>query len=262
MKKGTRNPCLMPFQCLFVQMLIFLILSGCGQQSETGFRISSNHQEAASSIQPGRHSLGLGGYKIVNGLPTWRDGILYVPSALNSGKPLPLLIWLHGGAGRAETFDYMFPPAEEAGVVILALDARHNTWDAIDGPFGTDVAFIDRSLKHVFEQVSIDPSKIALGGLSDGASYALALGRSNGDKFTHLVAVAPGFLEPPGPSIGKPKIFVAHGLRDTVYRAVTTRIYIVPQLKKAGYDTTYLEFEGPHWMTKEVGVQMLDWLKE
>ena len=84
--------------------------------------------------------------------------------------------------------------AEEFGVVMLALDSRHNTWDGIDSPFGPDVQFIDAALRYTFERVAIDPGRIAIGGLSDGGSYSLSLGLVNGDLFTHLVAVAPGFL--------------------------------------------------------------------
>jgi len=175
---------------------------------------------------------------------------------------MPLLVWLHGGGGNAESFQYMFPLAEELGVVILALDARHNTWDGIDSPFGPDVLFIDAALQHTFERVAIDPQRIGLGGISDGASYALALGRTNGDLFTHLVAVAPGLLKPPAPSIGNPRIFVAHGTRDNVYNVLGSRRFIVPRLKSDGYNVTYLEFDGPHWVPESVAYQILKWINQ
>jgi phospholipase/carboxylesterase len=87
----------------------------------------------------------------------WRDGMLYIPRVSKSHTSMPLLVWLHGGGGRADSFRYLFPLAEEFGVVILALDARHNTWDGIDSPFGPDVQFIDTALQHTFERVAIDP---------------------------------------------------------------------------------------------------------
>lgn len=175
---------------------------------------------------------------------------------------MPLLVWLHGGGGRSDSYRYMFPLAEELGIVILALDARHNTWDGIDSPFGPDVQFIDAALRHTFERVPIDPRRIGLGGLSDGAAYALALGRSNGDIFTHLVAVAPGHLDPPSPPTGQPQILVAHGTRDNVYSFMWSRRYIVPDLKSAGYEVTYFEFDGPHWVPAPVASKALEWLVE
>lgn len=215
---------------------------------------------ATRAVEPGEYPLGLGGYRRVNRSIIWRDGLLYIPEKARSGVPLPLLVWLHGGGGNAESFRYMFPLAEKSGVVILALDARHNTWDGIDSPFGPDVLFIDEALQSTFAKVEVDPQKIALGGLSDGASYTLAIGRVNGDLFTHLIAVAPGWLRPPQPDSGSPKILVAHGLRDNVYHYMRSRKYVVPYLRKAGYNVTYWEFDGPHWLPEPEGRKVLDWL--
>jgi poly(3-hydroxybutyrate) depolymerase len=107
-----------------------------------------------------------------------RDGRLYVPRQAAPQRPLPLIVLLHGGGGRAEDFQSMFPLAEEFGVVMLALDSRHNTWDGIDSPFGPDVQFIDAALRYTFERVAVNPERVALGGLSDGGAYALSLGLS------------------------------------------------------------------------------------
>lgn len=84
----------------------------------------------------------------------------------------------------------------------------------------------------------------------------------NGDLFTHLVAVAPGRLDPPAPQIGQPKILVAHGTRDNVYSVLWIRRYIVPRLKSADYDVTYLEFDGPHWVPAPTASQILKWLAQ
>ncbi len=197
---------------------------------------------------------------MINGSVEWRDGILYIPTNSPSLSTMPLLIWLHGGGGNADDVRYMFPLAEELGVVILTIDSRHNTWDGIDSPFGPDVLFIDEALQYTFERVAIDPQRVGIGGLSDGAAYALALGRSNGNLFTHLVAVAPGYLEPPVPVRGKPEIYVAHGSRDNVYSVSGSRDFIVPGLKRAGYKVTYLEFDGPHWVPAPGARRILEWL--
>ena len=236
------------------------LLSSCGKGEPEITRITSRPFEPTIKIDAGEIKLGLGGPRWVNRSIWWRDGLLYIPQKALSGEKLPLLIWLHGGGGNAESFTYMYPIADEYGVVLLALDARHNTWDGIDSPFGPDVLFIDQALRFTFERVKIDENKIALGGISDGASYALALGRSNGDFFTHLIAVAPGRLSPPSPPIGLPRILVAHGTRDNVYSVYGSRYYVVPDLKSDGYDVEYHEFEGPHWVPKPVARYIFNWL--
>jgi len=241
--------------------LLVVMLNACGYDGKQVTRIQNRVSEPFIAVEPGEHELGLGGLLWVNRKPEWKDGLLYIPKAAAAGRPLPLLIWLHGGGGHAEQYRYMFPIAEELGVVVLSLDARHNTWDGIDSPFGPDVLFIDKAMQHVFDRVHIDPERIALGGISDGAAYALAVGRSNGDVFSHLVAVAPGHLSPPSPPVGKPKIFVGHGTRDKVYHMTGSRYFIVPDLRDDGYDVTYLEFDGPHWVPAPVARDIMNWLK-
>ena len=240
--------------------MISLVLYGCGADIPQETRVKARVVSPTIAIEPGEQPLGLGGYALVNRSILWRDGTLYIPGIARSGKALPLLVWLHGGGGNADSFKFMFPLAEKLGVVILALDARHNTWDGIDSPFGPDVRFIDAALRHTFERVAIDPQKIALGGISDGASYALAIGRANGDLFTHIIASAPGRLEPPSPPVGRPEILVTHGTRDNVYSVQGSRYVIVPRLKTAGYDVSYFEFDGPHWVPAPVAEKMLTWL--
>ena len=181
------------------------VLCTCRTRGPQVTRVLARPGQPTVAIEPGEHRLDLGGRL------TSRDGTLYIPRIAATRNPLPLLVLLHGGGGRADYFRFTFPLAEEFGVVILTLDSRDNTWDGVDSPFGPDVIFMDAALQHTFERVAIDPLKIGLGGVSDGGFYALSVGLANGDSFTHLIAVAPGFFAPPGPPVGRPRIFVAHG---------------------------------------------------
>lgn len=245
---------------LFIIIVFSLAVYSCSPSGPEVTRIHARVVAPAVTTEPGEYTLGLGGPLLVNGTLSWRDGTLYIPQISKTATSLPLLVWLHGGGGRSDDIRHIFPLAEKLGVVILAVDARHNTWDGIDSPFGPDVLFIDEALRHTFERVSIDPERTALGGLSDGASYALALGRVNGDLFTHLIAVAPASMKPPSPPTGEPRIFVAHGTKDNVYSVEISRQFVVPRLKNAGYDVTYFEFDGPHWVPVPVAREALKWL--
>jgi phospholipase/carboxylesterase len=100
---------------------------------------------------------------------------------------------------------------------------------------------------------------VAVGGYSDGASYALSLGIANGDLFTHVLAFSPGFMAPTG-QVGAPRIFVSHGTRDGWLPIERCSRRIVPQLERAGYDVTYREFEGGHVVPPEIGREAADWL--
>jgi phospholipase/carboxylesterase len=235
-----------------------VVLVGCGRDGPEITRLLARPAAPTLSIGSGEHELGMATWRLRD--VATRDGRLYVPTQASPDRPVPLFVLLHGGGGRAEDFRAMFPLAEEFGVAMLAVDSRHNTWDGIDSPYGPDVQFIDAALRHTFERVAIDSRRIAMGGLSDGGAYSLSLGLVNGDLFTHLVAVAPGYFAPPAPPTGRPRILVAHGTRDNVYNVEGSRHHIVPQLKSLGYDVAYYEFDGPHWVTEAAARYALRWL--
>ncbi len=193
------------------------------------------------------------------GLDTPRDGLLYVPEGYTPEVSAPLFIGLHGAGGSADDWASYPARAEARGMIFLAPDSRGSTWDVVRGRFGPDVEFLDRALRHTFERCWIDPERIALGGFSDGASYALSLGVSNGDLFTHLVAYSPGFMRPSDPIVGKPRIYVSHGTQDNVLPVTISRDGIVPTLRNADYDVTYQEFAGGHGVPSEISESALDW---
>ena len=99
---------------------------------------------------------------------------------------------------------------------------------------------------------------MAVGGFSDGASYALSLGITNGDLFTHVMAFSPGFMAPAG-QMGSPRIFVSHGTRDGVLPIDRCSRRIVPELEHGGYDVRYREFAGGHTISNEIALEAVGW---
>ena len=193
------------------------------------------------------------------GLGGDRDGVVQMPSAPPPG-PLPLLLFLHGatqaGAGMLRRIG---AAADQAGVVVVAPDSRDTTWDAIRDGFGADVAYLDRVLNHVFARVAVDPARLAIGGFSDGASYALSLGLANGDLFPRVVACSPGFVISATPR-GRARFFVSHGTADQILPIDQCSRVIVPRLKGMGYDVTFREFEGRHEMPPAIATEALRWV--
>ena len=196
----------------------------------------------------------------VLGLEPDRDGILYVPDSYDPAVPAALFVALHGAGGSGFGWSSYYPRAEQRKMIVLAPSSRSSSWDLLRGGIGPDVAFIDRALAHTFARCRIDPRRICLGGFSDGATYALALGLSNGDLFTHLASYSPGFLAEPDVLVGKPRIFISHGTRDPVLSVVTSRDVITPQLRNDGYDVTFTEFDGVHEVPAAISDAALDWM--
>lgn len=193
------------------------------------------------------------------GLNAGRDGFLYVPESYNPAAPAPLLVLLHGAGGNTQAWVNYQARAEATGMVLLAVDSRAQTWDMILGYLGPDNEFIDRALAHAFARVNINPARIALVGFSDGATYALALGRANGDLFSHIIAYSPGYLAEIGPILGKGPIFISHGTGDTVLPIDGTRTNIVPYLHNYGHAVLFQEFDGGHAVPAEISDAALQW---
>ena len=187
---------------------------------------------------------------------TWLDGSPGVGPALlvprRRADPAALVVLLHGaGGGPAGMIPFLQIEAERRGVLVLAPKSGDATWDVIRGGFGPDVAEIDRTIAFVLDRFSIDPARIAIGGFSDGASYALSLGTTNGRLFSRILAFSPGFLAAPT-RIGRPAIFVSHGIADPVLPIDRCSRRLVPALEAEGYQVDYREFEGRHEVPAEM----------
>ena len=193
------------------------------------------------------------------GLDSARDAILHLPPTMST-TAVPLLVFLHGaGQSGQDMLEYLGPAPDEAGVAVLAPNSRGPTWDAIRGRFGRDVAFLNRALERVFDLVAVDPARLAIGGFSDGASYALALGLINGDLFPRVLACSPGFVIE-GPPNGHPRFFISHGTGDRILPIDRCSREIVPGLRRRGYDVTFQEFDGGHYVPEPIARAGMQWV--
>jgi phospholipase/carboxylesterase len=220
------------------------------RKSENGI-LSARPCAKPTPISSGIHKLSLGAK---------RDGVVLVPDGRSASTERPLILSLHGAGAKAH--DAMQPfrrLADKVGFVILAPDARGESWDALDAGWGPDVDFIDTALHWVFDRCAIDRRKIAIAGFSDGASYALSLGLANGDLFSHVIAFSPGFLRAPVRR-EKPRIFVSHGSADALFPAARCSRRIVSLLEQDSYEVRFEEFEGGHNVPPEVAAHAVDWL--
>lgn len=237
-----------------------LLLVACGSGGGSGpegipgadGRLNARIESAQQLLEPGLHPLDLGPI---------RDGALYIPQAAAAGEPLPLLVLLHGAESSWQDLEGFFPIAEELGILLLLPNSRFPTWDRASGPFGADVVYIDRALDFAFMNNAADPARLGIGGFSDGASYALSLGLTNGDLFTHIMSFSPGFISPHS-LVGSPLIFISHGTSDAILPVSTTRDQIVPGLIDAGYSVIYREFDGGHTVPGDIAREALEWLRD
>lgn len=232
------------------------VLLGCGDFSVEAPPNTSSPRLRARPGEPAETpSLGLSRLN----LGDQRDGILYVPQSYDPDVATPLFVALHGAGGSGEDWQSYPARAETRGMILLAPDSRGITWDLLRGGFGADVDFLDLALQFTFDRCRVDPTRLALGGFSDGASYALSLGVSNGDLFSHLVAYSPGFFRSEDTTAERPPVYISHGTDDSILPVTVSRDDIVPRLRSAGHEVTYREFDGGHEVPSDISESALDW---
>jgi predicted esterase len=189
-----------------------------------------------------------------------RDSYAYVPKQYRPEHPAPLVLLLHGAGGQAHHgLDLLQHLADDNGLILIAPASTTSTWDVIAShTYGPDIALLDEALAQVFRHYAVDPLHLAIGGFSDGASYALSVGLANGNLFTHVIAFSPGYIGPVSPQ-GQPKIFISHGTHDDVLPIDLCSRRIVPQLRRMEYAVMYDEFEGGHTVPNEITYFAVDW---
>jgi phospholipase/carboxylesterase len=199
-----------------------------------------------------------------------RNGLLYIPT--DHAEPVPLLILLHkAGGSPSEWFSgagSYAPYAEKGRFAILAPESPGPTWGTGPKNWGYDYVAINRALEDAFARCAIDRNRLAIGGFSDGASYALSLGLANGDVFRYVIAFSPGFIVRARArgriggdnKIEVPLVYIAHGSGDNVLPIGSTSRVFVSSLRKNGYNVEFREFSGGHHVSLQVADHAMSWL--
>lgn len=185
----------------------------------------------------------------------------YIPASA-SEKP-PLLVLLHGAGQAPDSILAAFRhEAERHGVVLLAPKSHAMTWDMLmearthrTGPFRpsfkTDLPRIRAAMTALGARRPTDAARTAIGGFSDGASYALTIGLAQPQRFGTILAFSPGMAFAPIRYDPAQRIYIAHGRRDSVLPLANTERNIVPGLQ-ARVNVTFRPYDGEHGMTAHV----------
>jgi phospholipase/carboxylesterase len=210
-------------------------------------RLSFQHAAPSKAPLPvGRNHLGIA---------PERDTVLYVPQSLtpeniaariSENRPVPLLVMFHGAGGFPEkVLPFLEEHAEQHGFLLMAPHSLMPTWDIVIGGNGPDLERLDLALAEVAARYPLDPTHLGFAGFSDGGSYSLSTGITNGDIVSHVIVFSGGFM-----SVfmqeGSPRVFISHGLIDEQLPIDTSARKHAEKLKAAGYDVELVEFNGLH----------------
>ena len=159
---------------------------------------------------------GTNGSLVVAGLK--RTYLLHVPRGLDSTRPVPLVISLHGAAlrtGWQRRIDGWTQLADRHGFLVVypagrSGGPRHWNMDA------RDVQFIVDLIEHLGKQYPIDRSRIYLSGFSNGGNFAYVLSCALDDRVAAIGMVGAAFLFSwPGCRLSDPVPMISfHGTDD------------------------------------------------
>ncbi len=189
------------------------------------------------ALPAGRHALSF---------PEGREAVLVVPEGLVPGVPTPLLVLFHGAGGDAnKMLPHFVRWARARRFLLLAPQSMFPTWDIVIGGHGPDLERLETALQQVASHFVLDPGHLAFAGFSDGGSYALSVGVSNGDVVSHVIALSAGFMNT-FVRHGSTKVFIAHGRQDAQLPFETSARLHAQRLLEEGVDLTLLPFDGDH----------------
>jgi predicted esterase len=219
-------------------------LSGCGG----GEQEQATPTQQSTPCSPGRHS-----FQLENGQAAQ---MLVTPG----GPPAKaLVVVLHGAGGTAASGLEAFRGGwNTPGLVLIAPASKGQTWSILRSEQDVDLESVNFALGEAYERCKIDRRRIGLGGFSDGATYALSLGVSNGDLFPAVMALSPGGVIG-GNQVGIPRFFVSHGTLDTVLPIAQAGDAVVKKLRAAGYPVTYRRFRGGHEASEATSAAAIRW---
>lgn len=231
---------------LAILLGVCLLLAACANKPGLTESETPAASGSASNLKSGTSEQTMA----VNGLN--RSYQVYLPPAITSQQPLPLVLVLHGGGGNAEYAEKMSKMSDKAakeGFIAVYPEGTGNrdnillTWNAdfccayamnnkVD-----DVGFIRALLEKLEKSYPIDAKRIYVTGMSNGAMLTYRLGVELSDKIAAIAPVA-GAMSGSEPAPKQPLAVIAfHGLEDTSvpYQGGPSRNAVVIKASKSDY---------------------------
>lgn len=168
---------------------------------------------------------------------------------------------MHGAGGTAQQgLELLVDEADGRPVILLAPQAAGKSWDLItQGRFGEDVEFLDECLAQIFDEYPVAEEQVAIGGFSDGASYALSVGLTNGQLFRSILAFSPGFAAP-ARFEEQPRVFLSHGTEDRVLPIEPCGRTVKRLLDSRDIAVHFHEFQGGHTVPRAIREAALEFM--
>jgi phospholipase/carboxylesterase len=188
---------------------------------------------------------------------------LYVPETYRDVEACPLVIALHGGSGHGRDFLWTWlREARGRGFLLLSPTSVGPTW-SLDAPW-RDGERLRAIVAFVGERYRVDPERVLVTGLSDGATFSLLWALGESSPATHIAPVS-GVLHPSNFGLGNLEraegrpVRLVHGSLDWMFPVALARM-ASEELTRAGAELVYQELEDlSHTYPREENDRILAW---
>jgi len=183
---------------------------------------------------------------------------LYIPETYTPEIAWPLVVALHGGYSHGRDFLWTWlRESRSRGFVLFAPTSQAMTWSI--GNVAVDEQPLNRHLDQVCSCLHIDRARILLTGMSDGGTFALAMGMSGNSFFNTIVPVSCA-LPPVDLQYAQGKrILWVHGAQDWIF-PVNWAARACKDLQQSGADIKLKVVDDlSHTYPREVNDTILTW---
>jgi predicted esterase len=191
---------------------------------------------------------------------------LYAPDSAKEGHPLPMIVILHGMGGRGDATLQRWRKRLNDEFIILCPTYPIGAWWTLSAE-----ELVLQLIHETKMRVPVDPNRIFLTGLSNGALGAYMIGTFYPDYFAGIIPIAGAISEPHYLhfliNLTNTPVYSIQGQYDPIFPIqFSRRIYKI--LSDMKYPVTYREHtekgaaHGGHFLPENEVPALLEWLKE
>jgi polyhydroxybutyrate depolymerase len=149
---------------------------------------------------------------------TFQDGFLRTPAGARPGRTPLLVVVLPGGHGDPDDVLGVTRAAARRGFAVLYPTRRRGFFWTLNRAQGTsDVRRVGALLDRVLATGCLDPERVSIAGVSNGAGFATRMSCEQPARFAAVVAIAAGYRAlDPCPARARASFLAIHGSADAV----------------------------------------------
>ena len=191
---------------------------------------------------------------------------LYVPDAARSGQPLPMIVILHGMGGNGDSTLQRWRKRLNDEFIILCPSYPIGAWWTLSAE-----ELVLQLIHETKMQAPVDPNRIFLAGLSNGALGTYMIGAFYPDYFAGIIPIAGAISEPHYLhfliNLNHTPVYSIQGQYDPIF-PIQHSLRINQILNDMKYSLTYREHtekgtaHGGHFLPETEVPPLVEWMKE